>query len=75
MTLHMITLDAAAEDPARVEIGPVFTRAEARADRIARARRHASDCVLLAVVTSPQLSADLIDRAIEHFRDADGAAG
>jgi hypothetical protein len=38
---------------------------EARADRAARARIHASNCVILAVVTSPLLAADLIDRAVE----------
>jgi hypothetical protein len=53
---------------------PVITPGEALAERVARARRLAADCVLLAVVTPPDLSADLIDRAIAHARDANSAA-
>jgi len=53
---------------------PVLTCAEAHVDRTMRARKHASACILLAVVTSPEISADLIDRAIIHARDADSNA-
>jgi hypothetical protein len=42
--------------------------AEAADDRTMRMRRHVSNCVLLAVVTSAGVSADLIDRAIELTR-------
>lgn len=44
--------------------------AEALRARTAETRRHASNCVLLAVVTSPDLAADLIDQAIDYARDA-----
>jgi hypothetical protein len=44
---------------------PAMRLDEAAADRIARARRHAANCILLAVVTSPLVAADLIDRAVE----------
>lgn len=47
------------------EISSTLTPGEAAAERIARARKGASNCLLLAVVTSPEISADLIDRAIE----------
>ena len=43
---------------------PVITPAEAHADRIERARRLAGSSVLLAMVASPEISADLIDEAI-----------
>jgi hypothetical protein len=42
--------------------------AEEADDRTMRVRRHVSNCVLLAVVTSTGVSADLIDRAIELAR-------
>jgi hypothetical protein len=45
---------------------PTFTPAQAHADRVERARSHASNCILMAVVTSPMLSAELIDLAIEY---------
>jgi len=53
---------------------PVITKAEANADRIARARRHASHCLLMARVTSPDVAASLIDRAIELSISAGDAA-
>ncbi|WP_140867787.1 hypothetical protein [Sphingomonas oligophenolica] len=59
------------EDPAA---RPMMTRADADADRHARALRHAANCVLLAVVTPPDIAAELIDRAIEHTRCAEGGA-
>ena len=37
----------------------------ARAELLARTRRHADHCVLLAVVTSTDVSAALIDQAVE----------
>lgn len=36
----------------------------ARADNETRTRSHVRDCVLLAVVTSEEIAADLIDQAI-----------
>jgi len=67
----MTQFPVGSDDPTPgVPTTPVFTAAAAHADRTERARRHASHCVLLAVVTSPDLAADLIDRAIEHVRDA-----
>ncbi|TPG40605.1 hypothetical protein EAH79_11995 [Sphingomonas koreensis] len=74
----MLEPTAALEDATRRFVGasPALTRAEADADRTARTRRDASSCILLAVVTSPALSADLIDRAIELTSNVDvGAAG
>ena len=37
----------------------------AHADRRDRTERHARHCIHFAVLTSPQLAAELIDRAIE----------
>lgn len=44
--------------------------AEALRERTAMTWRHASNCVLLAVVTSPDLAADLIDQAVDYAREA-----
>lgn len=57
--------------PRPVPTSPALTLAEAQAARTVRARGDASSCILLAVVTSPEVSAKLIDRAIEHARIAD----
>lgn len=52
------------------QIRPDFTNLEqARADRVNRSRRHAIDCILLAVVTPQEIAAEFIDLAIAHSRD------
>jgi hypothetical protein len=52
--------------PARATI---LTPHEAAADRQARALQQARHCVILAVVTSPLIAADLIDRAVDLTRE------
>ena len=61
---------AAQQIPTADAIGtrPTFTRAQGKAERIERARRHAANCILLAVVTSPEIAAELIDSALDHTR-------
>lgn len=50
---------------------PAVTPDEAHADRTARAKQHAQNCVLMAVVTTPPIAAELIDQAIVYVRSAD----
>lgn len=45
-----------------------LTMEQAEAERRQRTRQHANHCVLLAVVTSREVAADLIDRAVEYSR-------
>lgn len=45
-----------------------LTLQQAEADRQRRAGRHADNCILLAVVTSQGVAAELIDHAIEYRR-------
>ena len=47
---------------------PLVTPASALSDRLRRERDHAAACVLLALVTSTNIAADLIDQAVEHSR-------
>ena len=44
----------------------------AKSDRKARSMQHAQNCILLAVVTSESLAAELIDKAILHHADGAG---
>jgi hypothetical protein len=62
------------DDPTEyaVPAGPILTLTEAQVERAVRSQRYARDCILLAVVTSPRVSAELIDRAIECTRSATG---
>jgi hypothetical protein len=48
----------------------VLTQAEAHADRAERAQRLASNCVVMAVVTSSPIAAEMIDQAVEWHRSA-----
>ena len=48
---------------------PLVTTAGALSDRLRRKRDHAAGCVVLALVTSTNIAADLIDQAVEHSRD------
>jgi hypothetical protein len=49
---------------------PVITTSEAHVARAEREQRYARGCLLLAAVTSPQVSAELINRAAECTRTA-----
>jgi hypothetical protein len=42
-------------------------------ERANAAKRSARDCIVLACVTSPGVSGELIDRAIGHYRNATSA--
>lgn len=48
----------------------VFTSEEANRERVERARKAARDCIIVAVVASPQISAELIDAAVAYSRAA-----
>ena len=50
--------------------GPVLTPDEALRERAERARKSARDCVLVAVVASPPISAELIDKAVWYAQTA-----
>jgi len=58
-----------------VGTAPILTPDEAHIDRAVRTRKQASSCVALAMVTSPEIAADLIDRAIALARAAETRAG
>lgn len=60
-------------EPALVSTDSEVVLSQARAGADAERTRQASNCVLLAVVTSPNISAELIDQAIE-LRHASHAA-
>lgn len=52
---------------------PALSVSDAYRERATSAERAAHDCILLACVTSSGLSAELIDRAIVHYRNVAGA--
>lgn len=52
---------------------PTVSISDAHHQRANSAKRAARDCILLACVTSPGLAAELIDRAIVHYRNVGGA--
>lgn len=47
------------------DTGPLITRAEALEPWQVQSQRYASNCILLAVVTSTDLAAELINSAID----------
>lgn len=52
------------------QITSEFTNLEKiRADPAHHSPRHAENCVMLAVVTSQEIAAEIIDLAIAHNRD------
>jgi hypothetical protein len=69
MRERMIEPDAQSECLVRAATpSMLFGEAQAHADRIHRARMHVGNCITMAVVTSPGISAELIDLAIEYTR-------
>ena len=50
---------------------PAISLKDAQIERAAQVRKHARDCLLMAVVTSPAVAADLIDKAAVYTRDAE----
>lgn len=43
---------------------------QAFSERVARAMAHSNNCILMALVTTPSLSGELIDKAVQYNDDA-----